>query len=369
MPPTVKEAAPLTVLVTGANRGLGKALVEEFKRLGDDAYGAHRPECPQNQATVAGRSDMSKDKKAPKVKKAEYLEVSKGQHNLNFCRIIVDESQNIRNPSSTNHRVIRQLLKIFRSFGGCTATPTINRVTDIVGTSALVWQVSRLSEYLTPPDTLSFVQMAKRTWLHPEDGAKSWFGQKTPQEIKASLRIWQQRGFRWWLLHPKAQRQIVDADQPTKISLKIFEATNMYTCRRGMDTALHLPNGTVTYPREKIPAHTIVSEDLAYRFCFQEVSEATEAILKNVSFPSKHDGDTNQTADAVSGGDNSGGNPAASDSKKANEGLSLSLVRALCFLAMDYNSYRMLTSDDAITSMASEDLKAALANSGAHPGN
>ena len=134
-----------------------------------------------------------------------------------------------------------------------------------------------------------------------------------------------------------------------------------------MDTAVKFPNGTVTYPREKIPAHTILSEDLAYRLRFREVSENTEAILKNVSFPSKHDGDTNQTAEAVGGGDDNGGDSAESDPKKANEGLSLSLVRALCFLAMDYNSFRMLTSDDATSSIPLKKFKAVFTKSGANP--
>ncbi|KAI6466191.1 hypothetical protein MCOR17_004880 [Pyricularia oryzae] len=197
--------------------------------------------------------------------------------------------------------------------------------------------------------------------VHTWDSRSTFVTSDIDNDTKASLQEFESMGWKWWLVHPRVLELITPTTTPDAKSSLIFQNTGIFTVRRGMDSGLTLPNRTVTYPREKIPPHSIITEELQFGHRFGDVMENTEAILKNISTPFVGE-DTDNIGPAPSGDDSDGNG--ADSGREASASLDMGLIRLLQFLAIDYLSWSMIHAEDDTRDADSAELGKLLALKG-----
>lgn len=98
---------------------------------------------------------------------------------VKFARVIADKAHVLRNTKGQYHKLLSLVPTFVRGF--VTATPTINRITDIIGYTRMIW--SHASLPVTAPEGISFQEMAAQGWTNPE-GEHCWFGEDTPNSMR-----------------------------------------------------------------------------------------------------------------------------------------------------------------------------------------
>ncbi|KAL8380008.1 hypothetical protein RB599_009449 [Gaeumannomyces hyphopodioides] len=173
--------------------------------------------------------------------------------------------------------VFRLIPTRYRGF--CTATPTINRMADILG----------------------------------------------KRELNEFVRL----GFKYWLLAPGSMASMSDRGTPDEFSQVLFQTTAIFTLRRGMDTMLTLPNGTRVFPRDAVPRSRIIHEEIRSGHRRAEVVRETNDILKDIKFV-HHDAEDEESAIP------------SEDDQIPGLGMSISPIRALALLASCFNAWCVL---------------------------
>lgn len=275
-------------------------------------------------------------------KSVSRIELYLSNHEVCFDRVIGDEAQTLRNPEATLHRVFRLIPTRHRGF--CTATPTINRMTDILGFVGMIWDLAGL--HITRPSCVTMGELEEPGYMPGED-LLSWFGSNTPDEQKHDLTEFAKLGFRYWLLSPSCMANMSDRGTPDKYSQMLFQATDIFTLRRGMDTMLTLPNGTRVFPRDAVPRSRIINEEIRFGLRRAEVIQETDDILANIKFVHN---DAEDDDPAIPG----------EDDQTPGPGMSISLIRALTLLASCFNAWRMLHTSDQLRDMDPEVLASSL---------
>ncbi|EAA32503.1 hypothetical protein GE21DRAFT_6542 [Neurospora crassa] len=136
---------------------------------------------------------------------------------------------------TTAFRAIRLLPTTTRLI--CSATPTLNRLTDIRAFTTLIWEAGLRDLFKCPAKHDTILQDIFRSW-----------------------------GYRWWYLHPEVQASIVDAGKVALLNTgEVMRETQVLIVNRGMTTALTLPNGTISYPSAKIPPMKVWSVHLGHK--------------------------------------------------------------------------------------------------------
>ncbi|KLU85688.1 hypothetical protein MAPG_04710, partial [Magnaporthiopsis poae ATCC 64411] len=136
-------------------------------------------------------------------------------------------------------------------------------------------------------------------------------------------------GFKYWLLAPSSMANMSDRGTPDKFSQMLFQATDIFTLRRGMDTMLTLPNGTRVFPRDAVPRSRILNKEIRFGLRHAEVVQETNEIPANIKFVHS---DAEDDDPAIPG----------EDDQTPGPGMSISLIRALTLLASCFNAWRML---------------------------
>lgn len=254
--------------------------------------------------------------------------------------VICDEATALRNPNSQCWRTIHAIPK--DCWGGASATPAQNRITDYKGFALMVWQTADdILERWCPSAELDLLKTNEVTYDANSDKLVTSTYDDDP--IVASLKQHdQQFGWKWWFLSPECQDAIRDSGKADidELAEKVLQQSGFYIINRGMNTSVTLPNGTVYYPRDGIPPMTIYTVIVGYgKLLFDAVLNNTDEILRNVTL-----GEIEQVAD-----DQVDMNLDKGKKLEKNNALDMALIRAATIEAQSKQAHEMMLHPDAVT--------------------
>jgi hypothetical protein len=232
------------------------------------------------------------------------------------------------------------LITNYRPFGEFVAVQSRAISAEEVEASRARWLASRVSSY-------------------DEELDKAIFGDPITEQGQRLLDYYRSTGRRPWCLNPRSLSVIkqapVKGGSTTNTSLSDETYMTVMDClllKRDAQTPLLCPDGQTRYPMKVMPGLTVGMRILGHADPVKatKISQLVTGLLKKLHTKSKSD------SVEILANPESGEAEDYGDTKAAGR-INMAVLRALWLLAIDYKSYRILSSDDFLT-LSSEDVAA-----------
>jgi hypothetical protein len=282
--------------------------------------------------------------------------------------VLADEAAAVRNTDSMCWRTIQAIPK--DAFGGASATPAQNRVTDWTGVSLLMWVTSAIKDvWANPPVGVDSMVLLGLQPSYTNDGpdegehccVKEELTNKQRRIVSELQSIDDFQKWKWWYLVPSVQRLIRDHSRGEMDSrtLDILKANQMFIVNRGMNTPVMLPNGQLVFPQNDIPPQEIWAALLGFGKDASKVAQETDDLLKNYSksFPKTVEGEEGNPVRVDEDTDDM-----PDDALRAGKilgktkALNWAIIRALVHGAFDRHAWELLGVEDIFDRLNDEEL-------------
>jgi len=223
---------------------------------------------------------------------------------VEFALLICDEGHYLRDPRRRTSRAC--MLVNAESTVMMTATPTLNRVSDIFGLATQLWRRAKFFDYSLPPSVpweylideqfrmvdVKIPEVRDLRAMPPIEFIKHattaeeimhnnklvtlsllWYPDNKGYSNRAELLRWSlETGKRWWLLHPACVR-LVGSDRVStqELSGVVYrEIQSLVMVRNRLNDAIELPDGTKAFPRDEMPAMKLTYVQCEYPKAWRE---------------------------------------------------------------------------------------------------
>jgi hypothetical protein len=295
---------------------------------------------------------------------------------FSWARVVVDEAQVIRNMDSSYTRTVRLCLAHAEAFHMATATPALNRISDVKSFGDLAAVVSKMDINLpndiywgyaadiyqpyghfmmpksvssTEADEKAYRKRVEANRVLDDDTRidKTIFGD--PRYAHLDLRkYYEETGKRFWCLSSRAVSvvrlgRMEDAKMDVADSDAVYKAImDCLLIKRSSQTPLATPDGVTHYPRDRMPGLIVRVEELGYAdptVAATVCATVTELLRSLYTIRAANDSAEillNPAGTGEDGGDSDGA-------------INMTILRALWMVSFHFASYRLMQQEDRTT--------------------